>query len=220
MNCLQQFVLVTKCHVRIQNSQAIGTVCKNPKGRKCRLSFSCLSRAFCAISKYPILDMDGDTLDSNYSSNECGDTLDCNDSQNGSAEELSTTNGRRARKEDLKTKIRSLIREGHTCEQILLSVCRTRNMLKIDSIEQAAQLFQQFNTSSGIPQGFTDAYRNLIRLILAEFVRSYHVIAAWPTSNANCVAFSFLDSRYALCLADKDSERQLFLVDNFYGQKK
>jgi hypothetical protein len=149
------------------------------------------------------------------SQNEINSGLD-----NGDNRDLDDSQGRRVRKGDAQAKIRRCVQNGHTREQIFLQLCREQNLFRINSTVQAAQLFQQFDQNSTVPKGLTDAYRSLAQLISTEFVRFYRTITALPDANASCAAFCFVDSHYALCLGDDGSEQQLFLVDNFHGQKK
>lgn len=64
---------------------------------------------------------------------------------------------------------------------------------------------------------FAGDYCVLTESVVDYFQRFKTEISQW--SNHFIDAFTFLDSRYAVHLRYKTSKRQMFVLDNFYGQK-
>jgi hypothetical protein len=119
------------------------------------------------------------------------------------------------------TKIRSCIQSGLLPKETFVQLCSHLNYSTVQS-EDLDALFHYVDEALSFPNDFTldNKYSRLLCLIVSEYGKLRNGIVKWPFKNAKNYAFTFLDSRYVLFIGWSDTEQEVFLLDNFHGQKR
>ncbi|KAI6177503.1 hypothetical protein M3Y97_00914600 [Aphelenchoides bicaudatus] len=126
--------------------------------------------------------------------------------------------------EKVRRKIRQHYKEGRSLEEtftalypkyysnIFFNNIPTESIQKYFRRDEVAEDFDY--------EEFTDKYQLLLERVIEEFGKLQFGIAIWPDTNDK-IAFTFLDSRYAVSARLSDiQENRLFLLDNFHGAKR
>lgn len=118
---------------------------------------------------------------------------------------------------ELGTKIRGLIRDGQSREQIFLQLCHDLNLLVI-SLERATEYFRLADENIELLDNLLEAYYDLVLKILEEVGKCRNVIAMWTEVDES---YQFLNSRYGIRANVYSLKRErLTLSDNFHGQER
>lgn len=115
-----------------------------------------------------------------------------------------------------RVKVRRYLKQGFSRERVFIRLCKH---LQIVTVAQAADSFERIEDDWDISYRFDEADRRLFMMILAEIGKKRGAIAKWEGPFDSDVLF--LDSRYAIHGSASDLKQgHMYLLDNFYGQRK
>jgi hypothetical protein len=121
---------------------------------------------------------------------------------------------------DLGQRIHQCYQKGLTREETFHRICIDMNLPQV-SAKQLAEWFRNIDTQTE-ELAFPDNYSHytVLMRIAEELDKLQNVIAIWNRADISYQMLQFLNSRYALAFSGYDLETNLWLLDNFHGQKR
>jgi hypothetical protein len=117
---------------------------------------------------------------------------------------------------ELQTKIHKCFRSGFSREEIFVRLCRT---LPGISVNEAAECFERIEKGVDIAYKFDETHKDLFMMILTEIEKMRSAIIECQEPLYEDV--TFLNSRYAISTSMDDLiQSHMYLLDNFYGQRR